>query len=155
VREYLADTAVYAILNAEVKSDRERRIRGRARVIHRELAAQQKAIRAELRAMQNAKSPFEAQVKAVLELNKAAQYVHAVGPCLRAAARRAGRCLENPLDRAQPVQPACGDEPAAQAGAGDPVRLGGGRTGRGHQTSPPEGPEGPGAHLRVVRVALG
>lgn len=78
-REYLADRDVYAIVQQEAKTSKERRAQGRARVIHNGLNAEQKALETELREMQNAKSPFEATVKVALELNKAAQYVHAVG----------------------------------------------------------------------------
>jgi len=79
VRKILADDAVYALIETETKSSRERRVRGRARVTHAELRAAEKNLESELREMQGAKSPFEAGVKAMLELNKAAQYVHAVG----------------------------------------------------------------------------
>ncbi|MGV0788671.1 hypothetical protein ABQF33_17315 [Mycolicibacterium sp. XJ2] len=79
VRKILADDAVYALIETETKSARERRIRGRARVTHAELRAAEKALEAELREMRSAKSPFEAGIKATLELNRAAQYVHAVG----------------------------------------------------------------------------
>ncbi|WP_280250271.1 hypothetical protein [Nocardia abscessus] len=79
VNKILADDAVYRLIETDIKSSRERRIRGRARVTHAELRAAEKALVAEHRDLRNAKSPFEVGIKATLELNRAAQYVHAVG----------------------------------------------------------------------------
>lgn len=80
VHSFLDDPAVYAVIEEEISQSREtRRIQHRARIVHSELAARQKAIEAELREMRGAKSPFETTVKAELDLLKAAQLAHAVG----------------------------------------------------------------------------
>ncbi|WP_157117494.1 hypothetical protein [Nocardia vaccinii] len=79
VRTFLADPHVYKVIEQDIKTSQDRRLRARARVVHADLAKRQRDAEAELRELQNAKSPFEATVKAELELNKAAQFVHAVG----------------------------------------------------------------------------
>jgi hypothetical protein len=80
VHRFLDDPEVYAVIEDEISQSREdRRARHRARIVHSELAARQKAIEAELREMREAKSPFEATVKAELDLLRAAQLAHAVG----------------------------------------------------------------------------
>ena len=81
VRKLLDDPEVRRILNEEAQTNKDRRAASKARVVHAELAAQQRELEKELRDMANAKTPFEATVKAVLDLNKAAQFVHAVGEC--------------------------------------------------------------------------
>lgn len=82
VRKFLDDDEVYAILDVDVKTRREKQIRGRARVTHAGLVAEAKALDKEQRDRQNAHTPFEMSVKALQELNKAAQYVHSVGECI-------------------------------------------------------------------------
>jgi hypothetical protein len=80
VHRFLDDPEVYAVIEEEIAQSRaNRRIRHRARLVHSELAARQKAVEAELREMREAKSPFEATVKAELDLLRAAQLAHAVG----------------------------------------------------------------------------
>jgi hypothetical protein len=79
VREYLDDRQVYAILDGEAKTHREKRTRGRARVVHSDMVQEQKAYEKELRETANAKTPFESTVKTSLELNKYAQFIEAVG----------------------------------------------------------------------------
>jgi len=80
VHRFLDDPDVYEVIEKEISQSREnRRVRHRARIVHSELAARQKAIEAELREMREAKSPFEATVKAELDLLRAAQLAHAVG----------------------------------------------------------------------------
>jgi hypothetical protein len=79
VREFLADRDVYRRIEQWIATSKDRRMRGRARVIHAETDKLRKEAEADLREMQNAKSPFEAAVKAQLELLDAAQYAYAVG----------------------------------------------------------------------------
>ena len=80
VRKGLADPQVYALIESEMAQSRvERRTKHRARLVHSELAKRERSLEAELRQLREAKSPFEATVKAELDLNRAAQLVHAVG----------------------------------------------------------------------------
>ncbi|MEV6304373.1 hypothetical protein AB0M02_33550 [Actinoplanes sp. NPDC051861] len=77
---FLADPEVYVRVEREMSRTRtERRIRYGARLVHEELARQEKDTRADLRARRNARSPLEATLKARLDLLRAAQLVHAVG----------------------------------------------------------------------------
>jgi hypothetical protein len=80
VRALLADPDVRAVIEAERHlSQEERRARSAARNWTSEMDAQAKALEAELREARNAKSPYEATVKATLDLHKAAQLADAVG----------------------------------------------------------------------------
>ncbi|MFD9889714.1 hypothetical protein ACFWY9_10245 [Amycolatopsis sp. NPDC059027] len=80
VRSFLSDPDVYAVIDREMAESRaDRQVRHRARLVHVELAKRQRELENELRALREAKSPFEATVKAELDLNKAAQLVYAVG----------------------------------------------------------------------------
>jgi hypothetical protein len=80
VHRFLDDPEVYAVIEKEIAQSREnRKFRYRARIVHSELAARQKVVEAELREIREAKSPFEAAVKAELDLLRAAQLAHAVG----------------------------------------------------------------------------
>lgn len=79
-RALLADPDVRAVIEAEQHLTREeRKARAAARNITSELDARAKALEAELREAKRAMKPYEATVKAVLDLHKAAQLADAVG----------------------------------------------------------------------------
>jgi hypothetical protein len=83
-RALLADPDVRAIIEAEQHMTKEeRKTRAAARNITSELDAQAKALEAELREARQAKKPYEATVKAVLDLHKAAQLADAVGQLIK------------------------------------------------------------------------
>ncbi|WP_433055069.1 hypothetical protein [Dactylosporangium sp. CS-033363] len=83
VRRFLADPEVYAVIDGELAQSRaERQLRSRVRLVHAELGKRERELEAELRSLREAKSPFEATVKAELDLNRAAQLVHAIGVTL-------------------------------------------------------------------------
>jgi hypothetical protein len=83
VRKGLTDPEVYALIDSEMAQSRaERQTKHRARLFHTELSKRERSLEAELRQLREAKSPFEATVKAELDLNRAAQLVHAVGESL-------------------------------------------------------------------------
>ena len=80
---FMADDEVYALVARKMAGHREeRRIRHGARLVHEELARQEKDTAAELRARREARSPLEATLKARRDLLRAAQLVHAVGELL-------------------------------------------------------------------------
>jgi len=83
VRAGLADAEVYALIDNELGRNRaERQLRHRARQVQSEHSKRRRELETELRAAREAKSAFEATVKAELELNKAAQIVEAIGQTL-------------------------------------------------------------------------
>lgn len=83
VRAALADSDVFEVIDKELAADRNaRKVQGRARRVVSEHAARERQLQTELRELQQAKSPFEATVKAELDLNRATQLVYAVGACL-------------------------------------------------------------------------
>lgn len=83
VRAALADPDVFEIIDKELNDERvSRKVRSRARRVVSEHAARERELKAELNALQQAKSPYEATVKAELEINRAVQLVHAVGKTL-------------------------------------------------------------------------
>ncbi|MGH3612535.1 MAG: hypothetical protein ACRDRK_08045 [Pseudonocardia sp.] len=83
VRAALADPDVFAVIDTELAAGRNaRKVRGMARRVVSEHNARGRELEAELRALQQAKSPYEATVRAELDLNKATQLVHAVGASL-------------------------------------------------------------------------
>lgn len=83
VRAFLKDPNVYALIERDVARTRqERRVRHGARVLHEDLAKQEKMLQAELRERREAKSPLEATLKAQVDLLRAAQLVHAIGETL-------------------------------------------------------------------------
>lgn len=83
-RALLADADVRAVIEAEQHmSKEEKKARAAARNITSELDAQAKALEAELREARQAKKPYEATVKAVLDLHKAAQLADAVGQLMK------------------------------------------------------------------------
>lgn len=77
-RRLMADEAVWVLVNQDVKSSREKRARGRARVVNNDLLANQRALEADLRDLKNADSPFVAGAKAARDLYEAGQLVFAV-----------------------------------------------------------------------------
>jgi hypothetical protein len=80
VRALLADPAVRAVIEAEQHlSASERKARAAARNYTSEMDAQAKALESELREARNAKSPYEATIKATLDLHRAAQLADAIG----------------------------------------------------------------------------
>lgn len=80
VRAFLADPDVFAVIDDELAQSRsKRKLRHNARLIHSELAKRQRELENELRTLREAKLPYEATVKAEIDLNRAAQLVHAVG----------------------------------------------------------------------------
>jgi hypothetical protein len=80
VRALLADPNVRAVIEAERHmSQEERRARAAARNVTSELDAEAKSLEVELRDARQAKKPYEATVKAVLDLHRAAQLADAVG----------------------------------------------------------------------------
>lgn len=84
VRALLADPDVRAVIDSERHlSQEERRARAAARNWSSEMDAQAKALESELRDARQAKSPYEATVKATLDLHRAAQLADAVGEVLR------------------------------------------------------------------------
>jgi len=83
VRAGLADPDVYALIDNELAQGRtERQLRQRARQVHSEHTHRGRELEAELRELRAAKSPFEATVKAELEVNKAMQLVEAISQSL-------------------------------------------------------------------------
>lgn len=83
VRAFLADPDVYAVIEQEMARTRqERRVRHGARLVHEDLAKQEKLLQTELRERREARSPLEATLKAQLDLLRAAQLVHAIGETL-------------------------------------------------------------------------
>ncbi len=79
VRAGLADPAVYAVIDSELAHGRaERQVRSRARQVHSEHHKRGRELETELREAREAKSPFEATVKAELDVNRAAQLVEAI-----------------------------------------------------------------------------
>ena len=83
VRSFLADPAVYAVIESEMANSRqERRDRSKAKVVHAELTAKVKAAEAWRQQERNAKSGAEATAKILIDLLQAAQLVHAVGESL-------------------------------------------------------------------------
>lgn len=83
VRAFLADPDVYAVIEQDMARTRqERRVRHGARLVHEDLAKQEKQLQTELRERREAKSPLEATLKAQLDLLRAAQLVHAIGETL-------------------------------------------------------------------------
>ncbi len=83
VRAGLADPDVYALIDNELAQSRtERQLRQRARQVHSEHTQRSRELEAEIRDLRAAKSPFEATVKAELEVNKAMQLVEAIGQSL-------------------------------------------------------------------------
>ncbi len=83
VRAGLADPDVYALIDNELAQSRtERQLRQRARQVHSEHTQRGRELEAELRDLRAAKSPFEATVKAELDVNKAMQLVEAIGQSL-------------------------------------------------------------------------
>jgi hypothetical protein len=79
VRNGLADPEVYALIDTEMANNRaERQLRHRARQVLSEHQKRGRELEAEVRALREAKSPFEATVKAELEINKAMQLVEAI-----------------------------------------------------------------------------
>lgn len=79
VRKGLADPEVYALIDTEMANNRaERQMRHRARQVQSEHGVRARELEAEVRALREAKSPFEATVKAELEINKATQLVEAI-----------------------------------------------------------------------------
>jgi hypothetical protein len=83
VRDFLADPDVYSVIELDMsRSRQERRVRHGARLVHDDLAKQEKFVQAELRESREAKSALEATLKAQVDLLRAAQLVHAVGETL-------------------------------------------------------------------------
>jgi hypothetical protein len=84
VRSFLADADVLTVIEHELTQSRaDRQVRHKARLVHGELAKRQRELENELRALREAKSPYEATVKAELDLNRAAQLVYAVGKTMQ------------------------------------------------------------------------
>jgi hypothetical protein len=80
VRAGLADPDVFALIDNELAHSRtERQLRHRARQVHSEHTHRGRELETELRDLRAAKSPFEATVKAELDVNKAMQLVEAIG----------------------------------------------------------------------------
>lgn len=80
----LSDPDVRSVIEAEQHlTKEERKARAAVRNVTSELDAQAKALEAELRDARQAKKPYEATVKAVLDLHKAAQLADAVGQRIR------------------------------------------------------------------------
>lgn len=80
VRAALADRDVFELIDGELGASRvERQVRNRARQVHTEYGKRARDLEAEVRRLRDAKSPFEATVKAELEINRALQLVEAVG----------------------------------------------------------------------------
>lgn len=83
VRDFLADPDVYSVIEQDMaRSRQERRVRHGARLIHDDLAKQEKLVQTELRESREAKSALEATLKAQVDLLRAAQLVHAIGETL-------------------------------------------------------------------------
>ena len=83
VRAGLSDPDVYALIDNELAHSRTaRQLRQRARQVHSEHTHRGRELEAELRELRAAKSPFEATVKAELDVNKAMQLVEAIGQTL-------------------------------------------------------------------------
>lgn len=83
VRASLADPEVFAVIDGELALSRaDRQLRHRARQVQSEHGQHAKALEAELRRLREAKSPFEATVKAELEVNKAIQLIEAIDQSL-------------------------------------------------------------------------
>lgn len=79
VREALADQDVYAVIEAELATDRaSRNARKLATRIVSEYGQRKRDLENELRALRSAMSPLEATVKAELRVNEAAQLVEAI-----------------------------------------------------------------------------
>lgn len=79
-RALLADPDVRAVIEGDRHlSHEERKARATARNYTSEMDAQAKILEAELREAKQAKSPYEATVKATLDMHKAAQMADAVG----------------------------------------------------------------------------
>jgi len=80
VRQLLSDPDVAAVIESERHiSKEERRARHAARNFTSEMAAKAKQLEAELREARHAKSPYEATVKALLDMHRAAQLADGVG----------------------------------------------------------------------------
>jgi hypothetical protein len=83
VRDFLADPDVYSVIEQDMaRSRQERRVRHGARLIHEDLAKQEKLVQTELRESRETKSALEATLKAQVDLLRAAQLVHAIGETL-------------------------------------------------------------------------
>ncbi|GAA0482979.1 hypothetical protein Ade02nite_65920 [Paractinoplanes deccanensis] len=79
VRDFLADPEVYRLVERELDRSRaDRKVRYGARLVHEELARQEKDAKAELRARREAQSPIEATLKARISVLRSAQLVHAM-----------------------------------------------------------------------------
>jgi hypothetical protein len=84
VRERLADPEVYAVIDEELARGRaERQLRRRARHVQSEYARRARELEGELLELRTAKSATEATVQAELEVNKAIQYIEAIGQTLQ------------------------------------------------------------------------
>lgn len=83
VRAGLADPEVYALIDSELARSRaERQVLRRAREVRSEYSHRRRDLENELRELRAAQSPFEATVKAELDINKAMQLVEAIGQTL-------------------------------------------------------------------------